>query len=194
MAKGTWIALGILGAIALVAVGVVGAGIGTYNSLTDESVGIDGQAKQVDVAYQRAFRLVPQIVNLSDKYVDKTSEAYARVTALRAGVSDAQNGTLAQKEAAAQQIGPTFNFMVEAYPDIRFDAVYQQVIDEIVNTENKIAAEKVRYNDQVTAYNAHRRKCCLPVFVANMFGFEEREFIGFQDRPNQGRFPEGEQI
>ena len=194
MAKGTWIALGILAAIALVAVGVAASGIGTYNALTNESVGIDGQSKQVDVQYQRAFRLVPQIVNLSDKYVDKTSEAYARVTALRAGVDQAQNGTLAQKEAAAQQIGPTFNFMVEAYPDIQFDAVYQQVIDEIVNTENKIAAEKVRYNDQVTAYNAHRKRCCMPILVASLFGFEEREFIGFTDRPNQTGFPADQQI
>ena len=188
MAKGTWIALGVVGAILLIALGIVGSAVGTYNSLTNEDVAIDAQSKQVDVAYQRAFRLVPQIVNLSEAYVDKTSEAYARVTALRAGVSEAQNGTIEQRDAAAAQIGPTFNFMVEAYPEIRADAIYEGVIAEVINTENIIRTEKVRYNDDVEKFNAHRRQCCLPLLVAGMFGFEEREFIGFTDRPNTGSF------
>lgn len=191
MAKGMWIALGVIGAIALVALGIVGSAVGTYNSLTNEDVAVDAQAKQVDVAYQRAFRLVPQITNLSDRYVDKTSEAYERIVAMRAGVDRAQNGTLAEKDAAAASVGTTFNFMVEAYPDIRSDAIYGTLIDEIINTENKIAAEKVRYNDKVEEFNAHRRRCCLPLLVAGMFGFDERQFIGYEDRPDTSRFPEG---
>ena len=194
MAKGTWIALGVLGAIALLLIGVVGAAVGTYNDLTNEDVAIDAQSKQVDVQYQRAFRLVPQIVNLSETYVDKTSEAYARIVALRAGVERAENGTIAEKEAAAQQIGPTFNFMVEAYPDIRTDVIYGGLIAEIVNTENKIAIEKTRYNDKVELFNAHRRQCCLPLVVAGMFGFDQREYIGFEGRPNTSTFPADEQL
>ena len=188
MAKGTWIALGVVGAILLVVLGVVASGIGTYNSLTTQSVDVDAQSKQVDVAYQRAFRLVPQIVNLSETYVDKTSEAYARVIALRTQVANAQNGTLAERDAAAAQVGPTFNFMVEAYPEIRTEAIYQTVIDEVINTENIIRVEKTRYNDYVRDYNSYRRQCCLPLLVAGMFDFDEREYIGFNDRPNTGSF------
>ena len=188
MARASWIVIGVLGAIALLLIGVVSAGVGTYNSLTKQDVAIDAQSAQVDVAYQRAFRLVPQITELAHKYVDKTSEAYARVIALRTQVAAAQNGTLAEKDAAARNVGTTFNFMVEAYPDIRTEQNYGTVIDEIINTENIITAEKTRYNDRVEEYNAHRRRCCLPIFVANMFGFEEREFIGFNDRPNTGSF------
>lgn len=194
MAKGAWIALGVLGAIALLVLGVVGAAVGTYNDLTNEDVAIDAQSKQVDVQYQRAFRLVPQIVNLSEAYVDKTSEAYAKVVALRAGVERAQNGTIDERDAAAQQIGPTFNFMVEAYPDIRSDVIYGGLIAEIINTENKIAVEKTRYNDDVEKFNAHRRRCCLPLMVAGMFGFDEREFIGYEGRPNTSTFPADQPI
>ncbi|HUR67619.1 MAG TPA: LemA family protein [Candidatus Thermoplasmatota archaeon] len=188
MAKGTWIALGVVAAIVLIFLGIVGSAVGTYNKLTNEDVGVDAQGKQVDVQYQRAFRLVPQITELADKYVDKTSDAYAKIVAMRTGVANAQNGTLAEKDAAAQNVQTAFTFMVEAYPEIRSDAIYGTVIDEIINTENKIAAEKTRYNDRVQEFNAHRRQCCLPVIVAGMFGFHEREFIGFNDRPNTGSF------
>lgn len=188
MAKGTWIALGVVGAILLIALGIVGSAIGTYNTLTEEDVAIDTQSKQVDVAYQRAFRLVPQITELADKYVDKTSEAYERIVAMRTGVDRAQNGTLAEKDVAAQNVQTAFNFMVEAYPEIRSDTIYRDLIGEIINTENKIAAEKGLYNEYVRELNTHRRKCCLPLLVANMFGFEAREFIGFEDRPNTSSF------
>ena len=189
MAKATWIVLGVLGALALLILGAVGAGVSTYNSLTTEDVGVDAQSKQVDVQYQRAFRLLPQINELADKYIDKTSEAYARVVAMRTRVAAAENGTdLNARDAAAEDVRTTFNFMVEAYPDIRSDAIYGTVLDEVINTENKITAEKTRYNDRVRDFNAHRRQCCMPLIIAGMFGFEEREFIGFNDRPNTSSF------
>lgn len=188
MAKGTWIALGIVGAILLVSLGVIGSAVGTYNSFNAEKNQIDAQAKQVDIQYQRAFSLVPQITELADKYVDKTSEAYAKIVAMRSGVSQAQNGTLAQREQAAQEVQTSFTFMVEAYPDIRSDVIYRDVIGEVINTANKITAEKGLYNDYVQKYNTHRGECCLPILVANLFGFDEREYIGFSDRPNTSSF------
>lgn len=194
MAKGTWIALAVLGAIGLVALGIVGSAVGTYNSLVNESEKVDAQASQVDVAYQRAFRLVPQITELADKYMDKTSDAYARVAALRSGVSEAENGTLVEKDEASRAIQPTLGIMVEAYPDIASDEIYGNLIDEVTNTENKIAAEKLRYNDYARDYNAHTKRCCIPLLVAGMFDFEEKEYIGLVGRENRTPVPEGQTI
>lgn len=192
MAKGSWIAIGVLAAIGLVLLGIVGSAIGTYNSFVNESESVDAQGEQVDVAYQRAFRLVPQIVNLSDRYMDKTSDAYARVAALRSGIAEAEGGTLAEKDAATQNIGTTFNLAVEAYPQIRSDAIYGDLIAEITNTENKIAIEKVRYNDYARDFNAHTKRCCIPMLVAGAFGFEPKEYIGLIGRDNQTPIPTGQ--
>lgn len=197
MANAAWIAVGVVGAIALVALGIMGAAVGTYNSLTNEDVAIDAQSKQVDVQYQRAFRLVPTLVNLTERYMQNEREVITNATALRAGLSAASNGTFEAKDAYLQEL-VTFVALVgnraEAYPELEADELFRDTMAEIVNTENKIAAEKVRYNDRVEAYNAHRRRCCLPLVVAGLFGFEERTFIGFQDRPDQSSFPTGEPL
>lgn len=194
MVKGTTIALGVLAALVLVVVGVAAAGVGTYNSLNAESKAVDAQGKQVDVQYQRAFRLVPQIVGLAEKYVQNETQLQRDVAALRSGLPSAENGTLNEKDAYTQQVTRTFNLVVEAYPQLKGDQLYQNLIDEITNTENKIAAEKVRYNDRVQTYDTHRTSCCLPVFIANTFGFGPKEYIGYTDRPNQTSFPEGQQL
>lgn len=197
MVKGTWIVLGVLAAIALVVLGGAASAVGTYNSLVSESEGVDGQSRQVDVAYQRAFRLVPQLTLLAEQYMQNEREVLENVTALRAGLSAAENGTFEAKDAYLQEF-VTFVALVgnraEAYPQLRADRLFATTMDEIVNSENRIAMEKVRYNDRVQEYNAHRRKCCVPMIVAGMFGFDPKEYIGFEDRDNQSQFPEGQQL
>lgn len=191
MVKGSWIALGVLAGIALVVLGTVGSAVGTYNSFVKETEGVDAQSKQVDVAYQTAFRLVPQLVNLTNAYMQNERAVIENATALRSGLSPAQNGTFDAKEAYLSEL-VTFVALVgnrvEAYPNLKADQLFQETMANIVTAENKIQMEKIRYNDRVQTYNAHRRECCIPLIVAGMFGFEAKEYIGFTDRPNTSSF------
>lgn len=194
MAKGTWIALGVLGAIALIALGIVGSAVGTYNSLVRESEGVDAQGRQVDVQYQRAFGLLPRLEDLTRQYMQNEREVLENVTALRSGLAAAGNGTFEEKDAFLAQYVSFVALVgnrVESYPDLEANELFQTTMDEVTNSFNKIAAEKVRYNERVQTYNAHRRECCIPLLVAGMFGFEPREYIGYSDRPNQATFPAG---
>lgn len=197
MAKGSWIALAVLGAVGLIVLGVLGSAVGTYNSFVKESEQVDSQGKQVDVAYQRAFRLLPTLERLTTQYMQNEADIMTQVAGLRSGLGAAQNGTLNQKDNYTDQLVDLVLLVgarAEAYPDLKADQLFRDLMDEVTNTENKIAMEKVRYNDNVRDYNAHRRECCIPMFVANTFGFGAKEYIGFADRPNQSSFPEGAQL
>lgn len=195
--KAAWIVLGVLGAIGLVAMGVVASGITTYNEFVRESEGVDAQARQVDVAYQRAFRLLPRLTNITDRYMENEADVQREVAALRSGISSAQNGSLQTKDAYQEALVNTILLVgarAEAYPELRASGLVADLMTEVTNTENKIAGEKLRYNDLARGYNAHRRECCVPAIVAGMFGFEAKEYIGFADRPNTDEFPEGERL
>lgn len=191
MAKAIWIVLGVVGAVALVVLGILGSAVGTYNGFVKETEAVDSQGKMVDVQYQTAFRKVPQLTNLTEQYMRNEREVLENVTALRSGLSAAENGTFEQKDAYLSEL-VTFVALVgnrvENYPDLKANELFRDTMTEIINTENKIAMEKVRYNDRVQEYNAHRRECCIPMFVANMFGFGPKEYIGYSDRPNQSSF------
>lgn len=193
MVKGTWIALGVLAAVGLLVLGVVGSAVGTYNSLVRESEAVDAQARQIDVSYQRAFGLLPELERLARTYMQNEREVLENVTALRSGLTAAQNGTFEQKDA---YLGEVVQFVAlvgnraEAYPELRADRLFQVTMDEITNSFNRISMEKVRYNDRVEDYNAHRRECCLPAFMANLFGFGPKEYIGFEGRPNTDAWPD----
>lgn len=197
MVKGTWIVLGVLAAIALVAIGAVGSAVSTYNKLTTEDEGVVAQGEIVDVAYQRAFRLLPRIENISTTYMRSEADVQTKVAALRSLITESSDGSLQRKDAVQEQLVETVLLVggrAEAYPDLQASGLMASLMIEVTNTENKIAAEKLRYNDLARDYNAHRRQCCIPVLVAGMFGFEPHEYIGIADRPNQSTFPEGEQV
>jgi LemA protein len=197
MAKGTWIVLGVLGAILLVVIGAFASVVGAYNSLNKESKAVDAQSKQVDVTYQKAFGLLPQISNITDRYMQNESEVQRQVAALRSGLPTATTGNLNQKDnytAALSNLILLVGNRAENYPELRASELYANLQAVVLETYNEIRAEKVRYNDRVQAYETHRTSCCIPLLVANSFGFGPKEYIGYSDRPNQTPFPAGQPL
>ena len=197
MAKGTYVALGVLAAIALIALGTVGAAVSSYNTLNTQSNAVDAQAKNVDVIYQRNFQLLPSLETIATKYFANETETQKQIAALRSGITQAQNGNLTEKTAVTESLNglvAVLGSRVESYPGLKGDQLFLTLQDETTNSANKLASEKLRYNDKVQAYNTLRTSCCFPIFVAHTFGFGPKEYIGFSDRPNQQAFPPGQSL
>ncbi|SRR5581483_5584043 len=197
MVKGTYVALGVLAAIALLALGTVGAGVAAYNNLNAQSVAVDAQAKNVDVIYQRNFALIPVLQNLTEKYMQNEKDIQTQVAALRSGLPTATTGNLSVRDNYTQQFANLVALVgnrAEAYPNLKADQLFVNLQDEVTNSQNKIAAEKLRYNDKAQEYNTLRNTCCFPILVSHMAGFGPKEYIGYSNRPNQVDFPSGQTI
>lgn len=189
-----WIILGAVAAVLLIS-GVALAS--TYNGLVQERQAVETQGKQVDVQYQRAFTLLPQITQLAQQYLKNESAVQTKVAAVRSGACAAPS-TVNEKDQCSSQVTETGNLIIrvvsENYPTLQSVQLYKDVQTETINTANKVATEKGRYNEVAGAYNAHVQKCCMPVVVAGLFGFHKAELIGFSDRPNQSSFPSGQPL
>lgn len=193
--KGTYVALGILAAIALIVVGVVGSGVSAYNSLNAKSKSVDAQAKNVDIIYQRNYVLLPMLDSIATRYFANETATQQQIAALRSGIVAAQNGTLTQKANVTDQLNglvAVLGSRVENYPDLRSDQLFLNLQDETTNSANKLAAERLRYNDRAQDYNTMRTSCCLPILVAHLTGFQEKEYIGLRDSTLQLSAPPGQ--
>jgi LemA protein len=76
--------------------------------------------------------------------------------------------------------------IVGNYPPLKADATFRQLMDELAGTENRIAVERVRYNERVTEYNTLRRRFPSNV-TARMFGFKEYPY--WEAPPEAQRVP-----
>ena len=79
-------------------------------------------------------------------------------------------------EAANQQSNALSRLLVvvEAYPQLKSDANFARLQDELSNTENRLAITRMRYNDKVKEFNSLRRS-----FPANITG----KIFGFKEYP-----------
>jgi len=154
--------------------------VSTYNGLVSQRTEVETQANQVGNQYARKLDLIPQIQDLAAQYLENESEVQTSIAALRSGAC-VDPDTLAEQDSCSTQVTETNNLIIrivnENYPDLKAAQLYQNVQTEMINTENKIAAERGIYNDEVGDYNARIQRFPTNV-VAGMFGFDREPFLG----------------
>ena len=118
---------------------------------------IENAWSQIEVQLKRRYDLIPNLVETVKGYRDherETLEAVieARNRAVAAGNPQEQGVAEGMLGAA---LGRIFA-LAEAYPELKADANFRQLTEELSNTENRIAYARQHHNDVVTRYNALR--------------------------------------
>jgi LemA protein len=149
----------------------------SYNKFTTEEEAIKAQWGQVQNQLQRRNDLIPNLV--------ETTKGYAQhEQSVLKDIAESRSRLLAAKspeetiQAANQQTTALGRLLavVENYPQLRANEQFNRLMDELAGTENRIAVERMRYNERVQEYNTRRRKFPSNV-TAKMFGFKEYPYF-----------------
>lgn len=170
--KKVWIVVAVA-VLALLAVNLVSS----YNRLVGLAEGIDAQWAQVENQLQRRYDLIPNLVATVKGVAAQERALVDSVTAARAKLAGAR--TVPERVAAANQVESALArllVVVENYPQLRSNESFNRLMDELAGTENRIAVERMRYNDQVRAYNRTVRSFPMR-FFASGFGFAPRDYF-----------------
>ena len=86
--------------------------------------------------------------------------------------------TLSTIEAANVQTSALGRLLavVENYPLLKANEQFNRLMDELSGTENRIAVERMRYNERVQEYNTSTRQFPANVTAA-IFGFDQYPFF-----------------
>lgn len=170
----TWIALGVVVVIAL-AIGMFA--VGQYNSLVQAREGVDASWAQVENVLQRRADLVPNLVETVRGYASHEREVFTSVADARSRLLAAT--TPEEAAGANQALDSALGRLLaisENYPQLRASESFTRLQDELAGTENRIAVERRRYNEEARGYNAMMSRFPTNVF-AGMFGFERRDYF-----------------
>jgi len=150
---------------------------GNYNKFVKMDVGIKAAWSQVENQLQRRFDLIPNLVETVKGYAKQEHDVLVEVTNARSKVGGA--GTVPDKIAANNELSGALSrlmVVVERYPDLKSNQNFMKLQDELAGTENRIAVERMRYNEAVKVYNEAIRS--FPAnFLAGMYGFKEAAFF-----------------
>lgn len=148
-----------------------------YNSLVNLSEGVNGKWSQVNTQLQRRADLIPNLVETVKGYASHEQEIFTQVAEARAKLAgSATVGEAAQADQAVTSALGRLLAISENYPQLKADANFRALQDELAGTENRVAVARKDYNEAVQSYNAKIRK--IPTaFYAGILGFQPREYF-----------------
>ena len=138
-------------AVAVIAIVVF---ISVYNGIVAKHETITSRWAQVDNQLQRRNDLIPNLLNTVKGYAAHEKNVFMEVTNARSQWAKA--GTVDEKLRAASAIDSALSRLLvvaENYPNLKANDTFLKLMDELSGTENRIAVERMRYNEAVRDYN-----------------------------------------
>jgi len=192
------VAISIVGALLLLG----GTCVATHNKLVRLDQAAQAQWAQVENAYQRRADLIPNLVETVKGAAAFERDTIIAVTQARSRVGQATvQGAPPKAEAfdayqqAQDQLGGALSRLLvvaEAYPDLKATQNFRDLQAQLEGTENRIAVERMRYNDAARELNTAR--ATFPTsLVASVFGgkFAEKHYFAAKagsDTPPKVKF------
>lgn len=135
---------------AIVAVGIVFIAVacvfgvqGSRNKAIGLEESIETSMSDIKVQEKRRIDLLPNLVDTIKQYDKHEAETLQAIVAGRGSTGDIENVTTAITAVA------------EAYPELKSNENYKQLMTELATTENVIAQYRESYNKQVGTYNRY---------------------------------------
>lgn len=163
----------IIGIIILLALPI----ISSYNSLATLDENIDGAWAQVENQLKRRADLIPNLLETVKGYAAHEKEVIDSIAAARSMYAGAKTPQeYAEANEGLNNAIKSLNVIVENYPDLKANQNFADLQVELSGAENRIATERMRYNDSVQIYNTKIRKFPTNI-VAGIFRFEKRQYF-----------------
>jgi len=156
-----------------------------YNMFIKSKLLVDNNFSQIKIQCKKRFDLVPNLVETVKGYAAHEKETLENViTARNKGNSANSPEELAKAtNQLTQTLGRLFA-LGEAYPDLKANANFANLQNELSSLEKAIAASRQFYNDAVMMYN--RNIMTFPnSIVANFFRFNKAEFFEADEAETQ---------
>lgn len=172
--------------VAVFVIGIYSWVKGINNSAVTLSQTVEQSWGDVQTAYQRRNDLIGNLVNTVKGAADfekstltAVIEARAKATSVRVDSANITPEQLAQFNQAQSGVSSSLSRLlvtVEAYPELKANANFLKLQDELASTENQILTARTRFNEAVKPYNTHIKTFPNSLF-AGMFGFKEKAYF-----------------
>ena len=141
-------------------------GMGVKNTAINYEEVIKNADADIRTEEKRRFDLIPNLVDCVKQYDEHEYNTLKDVIAARTAGGNA---------ADIEEVKAMIAAVAEAYPDLKSQKNYQELMNELSITENRISNLRKDYNKQVTKYKRYIR-----VFpskqILSLVGYEEQDY------------------
>lgn len=149
----------------------------SYNKLVRFYYKIEESLALIDIQLKLRFDLIPNLVSTVKAYAKHEKEVFSEISKLRNLATKTDDEK--EKLEYANKIVPKMRQIIviaEKYPELKADALFKSLMEELVLVEDKIVAARRFYDSNVNIYNT-----TIEVWptnaIAKIYGFEKQELF-----------------
>lgn len=158
----------------------------SYNGLVKADEQVKAAWSQVENVYQRRADLIPNLVATVKGYAEHESEtlesvveARSKATQVSVDPESLDPGQIEEFQKAQGELSQALGRLImlqENYPDLKANQNFRDLQAQLEGTENRIATERMKFNETARSYNTMVRSFPRNIF-ASMFGFETKGYF-----------------
>jgi LemA protein len=178
-----WVALGVVAAVAV----LVAA---SYNRFVNQRQLAANSWSTVETELRRRYDLIPNLVETVRGYAAHERQTLEAVVQARTMAAQT-TGTPREQEGEETRLSDSVRRLMavaEGYPELRVDAHFLALQEELSATENRIQAARRFYNGNVRDFNS-RVESVPSNLVARAFGFERLEYFQLETAVREAPAP-----
>lgn len=170
------------------------------NQFVSKREEVKAQWQQVQTQYQRRMDLIPNIVstvkaqaNFEKTTLEEVINARARATQVSINADNLDESSMDKFKKAQGELSGALGRLLavaENYPELRTNQAFSELRTELEGTENRIAVQRMKYNELVKEYNKSIQFFPGNV-VAGIFNFMPMPYFeaeaGAEKAPNVGK-------
>jgi LemA protein len=156
--------------------------IAIYNSLVSLRNYVKVSWADVDVQLKRRYDLIPNLVNTVKGYAAHEKEVFEKVTEARNKAFNNTGAYASQAVDENQMLGTlkTLFAVAENYPELKANENFLKLQQDLVDTEDEIAAARRFFNGNVRDYN-NKVQMFPSSIIAGMFHFMPEDSFEVED-------------
>ncbi|MEY8661726.1 LemA family protein [Ligilactobacillus faecis] len=174
-------------AIIVIVILLIAIYISLYNGLQKAKIYTEESWSQIDVQLKRRNDLIPNLVETTKGYAKHEKETLAEVIKLRNQLVSIPEGDHQAKMEVSNQLTDTLRSIFalsENYPDLKANQEFTKLMEELTNTENKIAYSRQLFNSSAAAYN--QRLVTFPSnLIAKIHHFTKVEYLSVPEEQKE---------
>jgi LemA protein len=132
-----------------------------YNRIQQLDEQVNQAQGQIETQIQRRADLIPNLVNTVRGYAQHEEAVFGQIAQARSALLSSRSSgdpeQMANANAQFQSALGRLLVIAEAYPQLKADAQFRALQDQLEGTENRISTARTDYNQAVGQYNGYIR-------------------------------------
>lgn len=150
-----------------------------YNKMIKLKNNVKKAKANIEIYLNKRFDLIPNIVECVKSYSKYENETLESIVSLRSNYTEQKSINIKTAENMNNSLNKLLA-IVENYPELKANANYMNLHNELRNIEDELEISRTKYNDVVTKYNT-KVETIPHNLVAGIFGFKKAELFKTED-------------